>query len=227
MDWDYGTPKYWPAGKKISFFAYAPHGYATPAGTDASGVPMVTYEVPADAAAQKDLMIATPVKDATGPDPVNEVFHHALSRITFSALKSDLMIEDVRITAIELRNIRSTGTATLQLPVSWSVGAATQNFILSGTSLLDVALDTQTAHSVTAADGAMFLLPQDLGASAEIAVRFTVGSDLEFTWSGSVPAPAAWLPAKSYNYRILVSYETVVINCGQLESPTGGNWGEF
>lgn len=228
VDWDYGTPKYWPLGKMISSFACAPHGYATPTGDYVNDVPVIACEVAGDAASQKDFMIAAPVLDAVGPDPVKEVFHHALSRITFSALKADLMLEEVKITAIELRNIHGAGTAALQLPVSWNVGAATRDFIISGASLLDVALDNQTAQNITASDGAMFLMPQNLDAAAEIAVTFTVGGDLELSWSGPVPAPAAWLPSTSYNYRILVDYETVVIICGRLEPLSGGgDWGEF
>lgn len=228
VEWDYGTPKYWPMGKMISFFACAPHGYATPTGNYLSDVPEISCEVPGDAAAQKDFMIATPVIDAVGPDPVREVFHHVMSRVTFSARKADLMAEEVKITSIELRNISSTGTTALNSSISWDVGAATHTSTISGASLLDVALDTQTAQNITAADGAMFLMPQNLTAAAEIAVTFIVGEDLELSWAGPITSPTTWIPAKSYNYSILVDYDKVVIICGQLESPNdGGNWGEF
>lgn len=228
-EWNYGPPKYWPAGKMISFFAYTPHGCAMPDGTDAAGVPAITYEVPDEVANQKDLMIAAPVLDATGPNPVNEVFHHALSRITFSACKADLMPGEVKITTIGLKNIRYRGSTTLQTPVSWAVDTHTYNYALFDDLLLDVTLGAgaNAAQNVTAPNGAMFLMPQELNGSEEIIVLFTA-EGMELSWSGTIPAPAAWLPGKSYNYRLLIDGDMVVIVCGQLEPlEDGSDWGDF
>ncbi len=232
--WDYGPLQAWPAGGgKVSFFAFAPHGGADWDGTlDAEGVPVITYEVPEATGSQKDLMIATPVIDATGATAdgkVKEVFHHALSRITFSALKvPEMEGNKVIVTGVGFNNLLNSGSAALRTPVSWSHDGRTGDCWVSvaGGALTNTILGHLEAQDITAGGGDMFLMPQTFGTDADIIVVFTV-DDVELSWSGPIPAPEAWEPGTSYNYKILVDGDMIFLVCGSLEAPGSGSaWDE-
>ncbi len=227
--WDYGTPQIWPIGRKASFFACAPHGCAAWDGTtDAQGVPKITYTVPTAVADQRDLMIATPVLNAVGPDPVREVFHHALSRITFSALKSPFMTGEVIVTGVEFKNVRYSGSVWLQTSVSWTPDDYTGNRAIGDeeNELLNSPLNDLSTQNITAPGAEMFLMPQTLDNLASMVITFTVDG-LELSWSGEIPPPGVWEPGKAYNYKLFVDGEMVVVVCGELETPTDGTWGDY
>ena len=231
LTWDYGTPQKWPPGKSVSFFAYAPHGAATPNGFDAQGVPKISYEVPANVGSHIDLLIADQRTDLSGPDPVDEQFSHALSRIRFSAAKAGYSANNVIITSIEVSTIQYSGSASLKLPVVWTptpATPATRDYTLStGNGLLrnDISLTT-TMQDVLTTGQTMFMMPQTMDAAARITVSFSVDG-LNLSWTAPLPAPVTWLPGKSYNYQLVVDGEMVIVMCAQLESPTDGTWGEY
>lgn len=226
ITWNYGTTQAWPQNKNVSFFAYAPYGSAVWSG--GVGVPEITYEVPIAVGSQKDLMIATQQIDRTSsPNPVNMVFNHALSRIKFSALKSsDWNDKEIIIESVELKNICYKGTVSLQTPISWAVDNVNKrNFTVStGNGLLSTSLDVQ-ATELTTSDGMLFLMPQTIPSDALMIVRYTIDGNA-IMWQGSIPSsPGAWLPGKSYNYKLLIDGELVMIICADLESVTpGGDW---
>ncbi len=231
--WDYGTPKMWPIGRKVSSFAYAPHGKATVTGTDAY-VPVIRYEVPTAAAGQVDLMIAAPVIDATAATAageVPEVFHHALSRISFQAFKAAGMAgNDVVIKRVVLENIQYKGYAKLETSpaVSWTLDPALSDFEVSVAdgSLKNMLLGT-TPDDILSAGGTMFMMPQTLGISASMIVEFSV-DDVELIWEGPIPAPSTWLPGRAYNYKLGINADMVMVICGSLEAPgTGSDWGTY
>ena len=95
----YSPVKYWPSSEstKLSFFAYAPYGTEDngitmhSANTDA-GAPKIKYAAPTDDSGFVDLLVASPVYDATlsqTEGTVHFMFHHRLSRIGFQARLAD------------------------------------------------------------------------------------------------------------------------------------------
>ena len=215
ITWDYGTPREWPggAGEVVSFFAYAPAGSAT-VGYDVNEVPVVTYTVSSVIANQTDLLVANPVLDCTGPDPVTMGFSHALSRIHFSALKAPEVLEEIKITSVIFNNVYSEGSAPLQLPVVWDVDYTPGKVssytvsILNGV-LNDVAL-TDAGQPIS--NGMLFLMPQTLLTDAEMTVTFTVDGEI-LSWTGVLAAPyrEEWEPGKSYNYQLFIDGESVQV----------------
>ena len=227
LTWDYGTPQEWPLGKHVSFFAYAPHGSATPNGLDAQGVPVINYEVPINVANHVDLMIAGQQLDKSGPDPVDEQFSHALSQIRFSAAKVGYMTDNVIINSIEVSSVKYNGSTPLQLPVTWTVNPTTRNYTLSiGNGLLSSTSLTTTMQEILTAGQAMFMMPQTMDAVAQITVSFS-RDNLNLNWTAPLPAPVEWFPGKSYNYQLLIDGDMVMVMCAQLEFPTDGTWGEY
>ena len=228
LTWSYGTPQMWP-GNRVSFFAYAPYGAATPTGVDGQGVPTISYTIPDNVANQVDLLIADHVLDRIGPTPVNEMFRHALSRVSFSALKSANVSGVVKVTSIEVRNIYNDGSTVLKTPVLWNVNnlstGAPVITIVNGL-LQNLALTT-TVQNVLSPGGTMFLMPQTLDATAEIVVTYTIDA-LELSWTSPIPSPSVWEAGKSYNYQLLIDTDLVMVILGQLESPWDGpGWGNY
>jgi hypothetical protein len=227
LTWDYGTLQLWPLGKRVSFFAYAPHGSATSSSFDAQGVPIINYEVPVNVTNHVDLMIADQRLDLFGPAPVDEQFSHALSQIRFSAAKVGYMTNNVIINSIEVSSVKYSGSTPLQLPVVWAVNPTTRSYALSiGNGLLSSTSLTATMQEILTAGQAMFMMPQTLDAAAQITVSFS-RDNLNLNWTAPLPAPVVWLPGKSYNYQIVVDGDMVMVMCAQLEFPTDGTWGEY
>ena len=110
--WPYTGPQYWPQGKKVSFFAYAPTTGVTYAAPAAAGWPGFTYTVAAEAS-QADLVVAQRTsQDATSNNgSVALNFNHALSQILFSAKCANADFTAV-VKTIELSGIQNAGTYT-------------------------------------------------------------------------------------------------------------------
>jgi len=244
--WSYQTPAYWWLYEAASFFAYAPADNATMNGHDASGTPKINFTVNDNPVEQKDLLIANQILDCITHDPVNMVFDHALSRIRFSALKDPAITEEIRITGIELQNIYSSGTTTLQTPVVWDVNAASaKDFLLTsslGGGLKDIPL-TGAEQLITADNGELFMMPQDLDRGAAVpnlVVTFATSSGTSFGIARSYTLSGfptdEWLPGKTYNYQLVIDKSMVhntfwlnglLTGVDEFSNLTATHWGEL
>ena len=90
-DWSYDNTKYWPYSGYLSFYAYAPFNNSTESNISevseitTSGIPHLTFTVPAEVSDQTDLLYATPLMNLQSTEgKVKFTFNHALSRIAFS-----------------------------------------------------------------------------------------------------------------------------------------------
>ena len=135
-DWYYEPAQYWPAdaGTKIRFFALAPfstdYNTATVTKDDGSVTGIsASFAVPADVAAQQDLLYAVtePINNAYDADgkpaatvnPVPLTFKHALAQISFKVQMAAGVDEKytAQISSISLYTI---GSGTVLLPASTS-----------------------------------------------------------------------------------------------------------
>ncbi|MCL2693245.1 MAG: fimbrillin family protein [Rikenellaceae bacterium] len=247
ITWSTETPLYWATFRSfLSFFAYAPANSATMDGRDADGVPQINYTVDDDPVAQKDLLIAAPMLDRVGPDPVGVNFSHALSRIRFSAIKDVSITEEIRIVGIELQNIYSNGTAALRFPISWTVNTNSAKDYsltnLSGGGLNDILL-TDSDQLLTASNGELFLMPQNLDRSSDvpnIVVSYTTSDGISFgilhTHTITGFPVGGWLPGKTYTYQLHIEYsmiyDTFVLSglltaVDEFSTLSDSNWGEL
>ena len=220
--WPYTGPQYWPQGKKVSFFAYAPTTGVTYAAPAAAGWPGFTYTVAAEAS-QADLVVAQRTsQDATSNNgSVALNFNHALSQILFSAKCANADFTAV-VKTIELSGIQNAGTYTFATSAtegtaiegSWSgvKGAEGYAYLTNGTA----AIAKTTSDPIAGTNGALMLMPQTLtGAKLKVVYTVTIGSgDSEQSFDvtkENVELTGTWAPGMKYTYdRTLVSDATAI-----------------
>ena len=218
--WPYTGPQYWPQGKKVSFFAYAPTTGVTYAAPAAAGWPGFTYTVAAEAS-QADLVVAQRTsQDATSNNgSVALNFNHALSQILFSAKCANADFTAV-VKTIELSGIQNAGTYTFATSAtegtaiegSWSgvKGAEGYAYLTNGTA----AIAKTTSDPIAGTNGALMLMPQTLtGAKLKVVYTVTIGSgDSEQSFDvtkENVELTGTWAPGMKYTYDLtLVSDAT-------------------
>ena len=220
--WPYTGPQYWPQGKKVSFFAYAPTTGVTYAAPAAAGWPGFTYTVAAEAS-QADLVVAQRTsQDATSNNgSVALNFNHALSQILFSAKCANADFTAV-VKTIELSDIQNAGTYTFATSAtegtaiegSWSgvKGAEGYAYLTNGTA----AIAKTTSDPIAGTNGALMLMPQTLtGAKLKVVYTVTIGSgDSEQSFDvtkENVELTGTWAPGMKYTYDLtLVSDATAI-----------------
>lgn len=220
--WPYTGPQYWPQGKKVSFFAYAPTTGVTYAAPAAAGWPGFTYTVAAEAS-QADLVVAQRTsQDATSNNgSVALNFNHALSQILFSAKCANADFTAV-VKTIELSGIQNAGTYTFATSAtegtaiegSWSgvKGAEGYAYLTNGTA----AIAKTTSDPIAGTNGALMLMPQTLtGAKLKVVYTVTIGSgDSEQSFDvtkENVELTGTWAPGMKYTYDLtLVSDATAI-----------------
>lgn len=220
--WPYTGPQYWPQGKKVSFFAYAPTTGVTYAAPAAAGWPGFTYTVAAEAS-QADLVVAQRTsQDATSNNgSVALNFNHALSQILFSSKCANADFTAV-VKTIELSGIQNAGTYTFATSAtegtaiegSWSgvKGAEGYAYLTNGTA----AIAKTTSDPIAGTNGALMLMPQTLtGAKLKVVYTVTIGSgDSEQSFDvtkENVELTGTWAPGMKYTYDLtLVSDATAI-----------------
>jgi hypothetical protein len=213
--WSYGTPLDWPKHDLVSFFAYAPAESATVESPASDGTPQISFTVGATEADQKDLLIATPVKDDRGMahsdgSSVLLNFKHALSRISFSGLLSEA--GDTRVITVKqitLKGLYGSGSTPLTDPAVWTLtGTANQNYTVSvADGSLAGTQFTAQGVSLTADGNYLFLMPQTVARTIDtptMDVTLVIDSK-EVDYSVESLSPAVWQQGRSYNYQLVLS----------------------
>lgn len=196
--WTYAPLKYWPANStaRLDFLAYAPYGNAN---IQVNGSTL-TFTVNSDPAQQTDLVVATPITDAsyaTAATGIQFTFAHLLSRIEFSAIAADgatsITLHSVALTG----NFFSTGTVDL--------AAATP--VITGSTPTG-----QTTYTLPTGEGRLFLIPTAT-ATPSATIRYTAG---ETTTTQTVALTTTTFKAgKSYHIRFKVSTDSATEAPGQ------------
>lgn len=159
--WDYATQTdlvYWP-NDAMNFYAITPSAndnYAFDGG-------QLTYTVPTDNSKQVDLMTAKADNQtkATNKGIVNLKFQHALSQVVFKGMTKSTNL-GVEIESITIHNVNSVMTIGLNgAAVAPTAKYANYGIGMSNTKTVAVT-DASKAVNLTAANGAMLLVPQTL-----------------------------------------------------------------
>ena len=236
-EWDYADQdkvQYWPATDKLDFQAITPASDASIqlANEPVSNSPRLTANVtvPTNVTDQKDIMFAsaTAVNNYSTKEPVDLTFKHALSQIVFwgKVAKSTLK---ATVSSIELVNIHNTGNVGYLNAVSTlgaqATGDAATTFGVGLTSA-SVSVESTTATNLTADNGALMMIPQEVTAwttTAETNVPTSTadtnhnsylkitcsvmdaGSETKFIDNGTVYIPFAvgWEQGKKYTYTLV------------------------
>lgn len=207
--WSTSQVRYWPGeNRTLQFFAWAP---ADAAFTATPGSPESTtfeYEVPALAADQKDIVVAT-----TDPyvgnyeQQVPLTFKHILTAVKF---ETGSQMQPGTIKSVALKGVKKSGTYKA-FPTgntgegTWTLNDATADYTQE---LNKTTTGTETNGTpVTAEEGTFMMLPQTLPDGAEVEVVFQDGtSGQERTMSASI-AGTQWPQGKTVTYKLSITPE--------------------
>lgn len=207
--WSTSQVRYWPGeNRTLQFFAWAP---ANAAFTATPGSPESTtfeYEVPALAADQKDIVVAT-----TDPyvgnyeQQVPLTFKHILTAVKF---ETGSQMQPGTIKSVALKGVKKSGTYTA-FPTgntgegTWTLNDATADYT-QGLNKATTGTETN-GTPVTAEEGTFMMLPQTLPDGAEVEVVFQDGtSGQERTMSASI-AGTQWPQGKTVTYKLSITPE--------------------
>lgn len=186
----YSPVKYWPETEKLDFFAYKGLTLGTP--TVATEMP-ISFTV-ADAAASQVDAVVSQALNPTRATNVHLNFHHALSQIKFAARSG---VEGVKfdVTGIELVYVQPSGSTKLGsswTPVSpatttgnglvWTASGTQKDYAAGLASNTNIPYSTTDWTNITAADGALMLIPQSLTAGASGTTPETDKSYIKVTY---------------------------------------------
>lgn len=190
---------YWPAKKRLSFYAWFPSAADGMTLTDNThpGAPVMTYIVPDDVKKQQDVMSAVVIgKDNPTVDgfaTTDLTFNHALSAVKFVA-GDDLpncVVKSIKLSNLQYEGYYNLGTST------WTeVKSAKKDFAVSwGYN----AVEGKEDSPVTREDETFFLMPQTLE-DAMVEVTFKNTDNTEFTVGAALSG--TWEKGKTYIYKI-------------------------
>lgn len=209
--WTYSPTKYWPfdPADKISFFAYAPHvdeigsSNLSFSSQTATGYPVLTYNVPAAEAAQKDLLASIPLPDLSS-GPVNFTMKHTLTKVTLSVKCGDKYAKE--ITSFSLNG------AAAQGKLHFKDGGFEWTDIQNSRSYTPAALPLSLASTDTSRELArFFLLPQGNPPTFTITYKVLDGGGTELLTktltAQALPATPLWETGSHIAYTINLSEE--------------------
>lgn len=198
-------PYYWPGAQHaLKFYAYAPADapFTKPA-KPSDGLTLGYTVDPANAASQRDLVVATTAETPGDYNQPQELqFRHICTAVRF-AMGSDL--QPGKYTKVELTGVRNNGTYDLETG-KWTLDATTGDFTQSfaeGSATTDGTTPSGTAITPDG-EATFMMLPQELPAGAKIKVTFhddVTGTDrsVEASLAGRV-----WPEGKQVTYTLTV-----------------------
>ena len=184
--WQTNSVYLWPGGNyNLRFFAYAPYnvsGLTLPA-SSSTGVPVLSFTVPTDLSAQKELLVAdTGTITGRYKDAIELDFYHPLSLVRFK-LSADSSSGTVN--SITLNNLYGSGSLRAEPAYwrpsvnPWDLGGVSASASYTASLGLahtwnDEGNDTNLYNA--SGNGLFLLIPQTLDPSATLSVSFTPAS---------------------------------------------------
>ena len=236
--WSYSPLRYWPLGKNITFFGYAPeasvnarpnqYGLSITTPTDGTA-PVITYTVPQTVENQPDLLISTAQnydlnKSNNSTGGVNMQLTHALTCVGFKASG-----EGERIIKIKVSGIVGTGTLALGAPtVNWNMDADATVYEFEA-GLNEESLDENPSSQLND-NGYLMMIPQKLTEKALVTITVDGGSDpYEQTFSLAIPGKEVWEPGQFVVYQFAVKATgAIILNPEHIILPSAaGSYSSF
>lgn len=203
--WSTDRTYYWPgAAHKLQFYAWAPVDAEFTSTPTSPTETTLAYTVPANAADQKDIVVATTDKiDGNKNESVPLTFKHICTAVRFAVSDN---VPAGTITNVALKNVKAAGTYNMATN-GWTLTDAQTtysqkvNFHTNGDGH-----DSQLGSGiVTPSSGTFMMLPQTLPTDAEIEIHFLDhGHDRILTAS---IAGTEWIQGKTMTYRISITPE--------------------
>lgn len=199
--WNTDKTYYWPgADHSFRFYAWAPTNAAGLALPTSPQSMQMSYTVPADVAAQKDIVTAVTEEIAGNYNAsVPLSFRHICTAVRFVVGE----IQAGTVKRVALKGVRNAGTYDMAA-ASWTLAETTADY----SQTLDKAMTgTEAAGTaITTAEGTFMMLPQTLPSGAEVEVVFspTVGEERTLT---ATIGGTAWPMGNTVTYRLTITPE--------------------
>ncbi len=207
--WTYEPVENWPESTddKISFFAYAPYA-AGDNGISVSdethpGAPVLKYKMPSSVDCHTDIYIAAPKMNLTrSTEPVGLNLRSVMAKIGFS-----IRGHGEKVSKIAIKGIMDEGEIALnaedQGASTWNHGPAISTTEYKAALAYDEGKDYVTASEtmldVTAENGHIYVIPQNITYNARIVVTIN-GEDKGFPLEDVYQ----WMPGQEYNYNLTI-----------------------
>ena len=224
--WSYADPVYWPQAPdaNVTFFAYSPHATAANGITlnGGTGIPSITYTVPANCSDQPDLMVSALLPDlnktTNASSPVNFQMKHALTSIGFKASGNGEKIEKITV-----KGVKTSGTLTVAAngSPSWNLSGVTSGDFEA--TVDDGVYLGAMAQLVNTGGGYLMMIPQTLGTGATLTVNLTSGRSFDFDLNG-----LTWEAGKFINYTLSITPEAaLLLTPDKIVLPPMGGFSQF
>lgn len=197
---------YWPGDAvAFQFYAWAPtdaENLETPSGPQSKEL---VYTVPAEAAAQKDIMVATPEsQDAWTPGNNNATvpftFKHICTAVRF-VVGSRMQVGSIK--SVALKGVKNAGTYDMAAG-TWVLGETTNDFLVELNK--EIVESDAIGTEINTAETTFMMLPQTLPADAKIEVVFVNAAGETETLVASI-AGSVWTMGTTVTYKLSVTPE--------------------
>lgn len=200
--WSTDQIYYWPgADHSFQFYAWAPTDadkLTTPSTPQSKEL---SYTVPANAAEQKDIVVAT-TDEIQGDNnaAVPLTFKHICTAVRFAV---GSQMQPGQIKSVALKGVKNAGTYNMANG-AWTLGDATADF--SQTLDKETTGNEGNGDEITSAEGTFMMLPQILPADAMIKVVFTNASGVDRTLTASI-GDTQWTMGTTVTYKLSITPE--------------------
>lgn len=200
--WSTDQIYYWPgADHSFQFYAWAPTDadkLTTPSTPQSKEL---SYTVPANAAEQKDIVVATTTEiRGDNNNAVPLTFKHICTAVRFAV---GSQMQPGQIKSVALKGVKNAGTYNMANG-AWTLGDATVNF--SQTLNKETTGTEANGDAITTAEGTFMMLPQILPADAMIKVVFTNASGVDRTLTASI-GDTQWTMGTTVTYKLSITPE--------------------
>lgn len=211
--WNTDKIYYWPGAEHtFQFYAWAPTNAAGLTAPTSPQSKQMTYTVPANVAAQKDIVVATTAEvPGNNNAAVPLSFRHICTAVRFTVGE----IQAGTIKKVTLKGVFNAGTYDMAA-ASWALAETTADFSQTLNKVMD---GTEAAGSaITTAEGTFMMLPQTLPAGAKVEVLFSPTASEERTLTATIGG-SAWTMGTTVTYRITITpeYELEFVSQPQVQ----------
>lgn len=200
--WSTDQIYYWPgADHSFQFYAWAPTDadkLTTPSTPQSKEL---SYTVPANAAEQKDIVVATTTEiRGDNNNAVPLTFKHICTAVRFAV---GSQMQPGQIKSVALKGVKNAGTYNMANG-AWTLGDATADF--SQTLDKETTGNEGNGDEITSAEGTFMMLPQILPTDAMIKVVFTNASGVDRTLTASI-GDTQWTMGTTVTYKLSITPE--------------------
>ncbi|MBQ8463510.1 MAG: fimbrillin family protein [Prevotella sp.] len=238
------TKYYWPdESQNMRFYAYAPYNgdintesktYLSVSSSSTAGVPQLTYEVPADAEDQKDLMVADDVIESSGilrQSVWNLKFRHILTAVQFMVGEG---IPDGKITKVTIKNVVGKGTFYYH-NVENGVETTQDHWVLesdktSFSQTLDFTTTGQQNILLVSGEKTFMMIPQELSNDAAVEIEMTDSESNTTTLSATIGGTGSrpWVQGATITYSLSKEQDEYILEVTSIGvSPYTGQYYEL